>query len=149
MNIERALSSDAKRITELTIQSKDYWNYGPKQIEEWRDELTITPEYINENQVYKLKITDKLIGFYAYRPENQKKVKLNFLFVEPEYIGKGYGKLLLSDFLKRIGKKFEKVVLDADPNAEKFYRRMGFKVIGQLKSSIENRSLPIMEFRIK
>ena len=149
MKIERAHRTDAKKLTELTIRSKDYWNYGTKQIEEWRDDLTINQKYIDENQVYKLTVADKLTGFYAFQPENTKTIKLSFLFIEPEAIGKGYGKVLVSDFLQRIEEsEFESVVLDADPNAEKFYERFGFKTIGKLKSSIADRYLPVMEMKI-
>ena len=52
MKIGKANKTDAEKITELAIRSKDYWNYGAKQIEEWRDGLTITSKYIDENQVY-------------------------------------------------------------------------------------------------
>ncbi len=150
MKIEKAHSIDAGRITDLTIRSKNHWNYGERQIEEWRDELTITSKYIDENQVYKLTTNDELIGFYAFQPKNDKILKLSFLFIEPKYIGKGHGKVLITDFLKRIREtNYEKVTLDADPNAEKFYERVGFRVVGKLKSSIKDRFLPIMEMEIQ
>lgn len=150
MYIQQAIPTDAKELTELTIRSKSYWNYGKKQIEEWRAELTITEKYIDENHIYKLEIDKLLIGFYAYHPINPTDIKLNYLFIEPKYIGKGYGQFLMTDFLRRIKKsQFERVSLDADPNAEKFYSRLGFRSIGKLKSSIKNRFLPIMELEIK
>jgi len=150
MKIEKTKRTDARDLTELTIRSKSHWNYGEKQIEEWREELTITENYIDENQLYKLLVDNLLVGFYAYRPENKTVIKLNYLFVEPNYIGKGYGKILMSDFLQRIeNSEFERVILDADPNAEQFYSKLGFRVIGKLKSSIKDRFLPIMELKLK
>ena len=150
MNVKKANRIDANEITELTMRSKNFWDYGKNQMEEWRDELTITPKYIDENQVFKIIKNDRLIGFYAYQSINSKLVKLNYLFVEPEFIGKGYGKILMKDFLKRIeNNKYERVTLDADPNAERFYRSFGFDIIGKLKSSIKDRFLPIMELKIK
>lgn len=149
MKIETATRKDAEALTVLTIESKSYWGYGHQQIEAWRDELTITPAYIDENFVYKLVNKETLIGFYAYNSENEETLKLNFLFIAPEYIGKGYGKLLLNDFLARIQKnKYKRILLDADPNAQKFYEHLGFKVIGKLKSSIKDRFLPIMEMKL-
>ncbi len=150
MKIEKPIRTDAKDLTELTIRSKSHWNYGKEQVEGWREELTITKKYIENNQIYKLVIEGLLIGFYAYQAENETDIKLNYFFVEPKYIGKGYGKLLMIDFLQRIqNSKFERVILDADPNAEKFYNKLGFRVIGKLESSIKDRYLPIMELRIK
>jgi N-acetylglutamate synthase-like GNAT family acetyltransferase len=149
MKIKKAITTDAKNLTELTIRSKAHWNYGVQQIEAWRDELTITEEYIDENHIYKLEIDKQLIGFYAYQAENATSIKLNYLFIEPKHIGKGYGQLLMTDFLRRIkNSKFERVILDADPNAEQFYSKLGFQVIGQLKSAIKDRFLPIMELRL-
>lgn len=149
MRIERAKKNDAEKLTELTIRSKDYWNYGEKQILEWKDELAITTNYLEENRVYKLTTDKKIFGFYAFQSETKKRIKLDFLFIAPEFIGNGLGTALLTDFLKRIKKAgYKKITLDADPNAEKFYEKNGFKAVGKLKSSIENRFLPIMEFEI-
>lgn len=149
MKVARAKTEDAKDITALTIRSKDYWGYGDAQIEKWREELTITADYINANQVFKLINEDKLLGFYAYQATDATTVNLNFLFVEPHFIGQKYGKLLIEDFLNRIAKDgFRRATLDADPNAEKFYERFGFKVIGKLETSIKDRFLPVMEYKI-
>jgi hypothetical protein len=37
------------------------------------------------------------------------------------------------------------MTLDVDPHAEQFYFRNGFKVVGQLPTSIERRFLPVLE----
>ncbi len=55
MKINKACKEDAIALTGLAIRSKSHWNYKQEQIEEWREELTITVEYIEDNQVYKLK----------------------------------------------------------------------------------------------
>ncbi|BDW93959.1 GNAT family N-acetyltransferase [Muricauda ruestringensis] len=150
MKIKKAHRTDANKITDLTIRSKDFWNYGAEQIAEWKDDLTITSDYIDENQVFKLSVENEIIGFYAFNSQDKNTVKLNFLFVEPKFIGKGYGKILLNDFLKRMEETdYDKITLDADPNVENFYTRAGFKVVGRLQSSIKNRYLPIMEMEIK
>ena len=149
MKIEKALKKDAQYLTELTIRSKSYWNYSQKQIEAWRDELSISESYIVENIVYKLTENNTIMGYYSYYELNKSEVMLENLFVEPQYIGKGIGKRLMSDFLNRvINSNYQKVLLDADPNAENFYAKLGFKVIGKRKTSIKNRFMPIMEKQI-
>ncbi|NHF61206.1 GNAT family N-acetyltransferase [Flavobacteriaceae bacterium TP-CH-4] len=146
MRIEKAKSSDSAKLTELTFRSKAHWGYSKKQLEEWRDELTVTPTYIRHNQVFKLTGHQQVIGFYAFRPENKTDVKLDFLFMEPRFIGKGYGKHLMDDCTKRIRSLgYKTITLDADPNAATFYGKVGFRVIGQLQSSIKERFLPIMK----
>ena len=149
MNTQEALTTDANTLTKLTLRSKSYWGYSEAQIEEWVEELTITKKYIEENQIFKLVLDDQLVGFYAFGTESETAVKLNYLFVEPKYIGKGYGKILIVDCIDRIRTAgYIRITLDADPNAEKFYSKNGFKVIGKLKSSIKDRYLPIMEMKL-
>ena len=151
MKIEKTIRTDAKELTELTIRSKSHWDYSKQQIEKWRDDLTVSETYIIEKEVYKLiDNKNKIIGYYSYFKIDELNIKLENLFVEPKFIGCGYGKMLMSDFLERIKKtKSEKIILDADPNVEKFYEQIGFKVIGQLETSIKDRFLPIMELKIK
>ncbi len=151
MKIEKSIRTDSKRLTELTIRSKSHWGYSRQQIKKWRDELTVSEDYITEKEVYKLiDSKDNIIGYYSYFKIDEEKIKLENLFVEPEFIGCGYGQMLMNDFIKRIRKKrTEKVVLDSDPNAENFYKKLGFKVIGKLETSIEGRFLPIMELKVK
>jgi N-acetylglutamate synthase-like GNAT family acetyltransferase len=137
---------DFNKLTELAIRSKSYWNYNKEQIEDWRGELTISEKYILENNVYKLIRGKTLIGFYSYIVSKEKQVKLDFLFIEPEFISQGFGKMLLLDFLSRMKKYgYQKINVEADPNSEKFYLKFGFQVIGKLESSIRDRYLPIMQ----
>ena len=111
----------------------------------------VSEDYIIEKEVYKLvDAKDKIIGYYSYFEVDEINIKLDNLFVEPKYIGCGYGKILMNDFIERIRKtRAEKIILDSDPNAEKFYEKIGFKVIGKLETSIEGRFLTIMELKIK
>lgn len=149
MKIEKAIQNDANTLTELTIRSKSHWNYSKEQIEEWKDDLTISETHIIEKEIYKMMDKEEVIGYYSFHKINDSTIKLENLFIEPKYIGKGFGKLLMIDFLQRIAMTtVERVVLDADTNAENFYTKMGFKVIEKLDTSIKNRFLPIMEMRI-
>ncbi len=149
MKIKKAQKTDAQRITELTFRSKNYWGYGASQIEAWRDDLTMTPGEIEEQHVYILISINELIGFYAFEAESDTVVKLHSLFIEPKYIRKGYGKLLMKDFLKRaLFLNFEKVILDSDPNAVEFYRSMGFKTIGKFETQVKDRFLSVMEINV-
>jgi ribosomal protein S18 acetylase RimI-like enzyme len=144
-HITKAQASDHHELTLLTQKSKNFWAYGAKQIEVWAQELTITGPYIDENQVYKLMLKQQIIGYYSYYQSNNTQVKLDNLFVLPECIGKHHGSRLLEDFIARIIKAgYQQITLDADPHAENFYLKQGFIVIGQLKTSIEGRYLPIM-----
>ncbi|MEL6718501.1 MAG: hypothetical protein AAFO82_03100 [Bacteroidota bacterium] len=62
MEIEKAQVRDATQLSSLCMRYKSFRNYSEEQIEEWKDELTITETYIQENEVYMLK-EDELMVF--------------------------------------------------------------------------------------
>lgn len=147
--ISRAKPDDHKVLTDITKKSKAYWGYSAEQMEEWSDLLTITEEYIKTNEVCHLSINDIPIAFYSYFNLDEESVKLDNLFVLPSEIGKGYGKLLMNNFLNKIKEaKVKNIILDADPNAQKFYENFGFVKIGQIETSIKDRFLPVMEKKL-
>ncbi|WP_264564958.1 GNAT family N-acetyltransferase [Flavobacterium sp. N3904] len=149
MKIEKANSNDNEILTEITKRSKAYWGYSEEQILQWNDNLTISKDYIETNFTFKLVSDTKVIGYYSYVIEGEKNVKLDNLFLLPEYIGKGFGKYLVDDFLKRMrNENFEKILLDSEPYAEAFYLKFGFKKIGEFETSIKNRFMPILEMNL-
>lgn len=147
--IIKANSDDDKILTEITKRSKAYWGYSDKQIDEWSDLLTITSEYIQSNEVYKLVINQSAVAYYSYFEIENNSVRLDNLFVSPENIGKGFGKILMHDFILKIKQsKKSGIVLDADPSAKKFYESFGFTKIGKIETSIKDRFLPIMQLQL-
>ncbi|WP_294965106.1 GNAT family N-acetyltransferase [uncultured Flavobacterium sp.] len=149
MTVEKAKISDCEILTEITKKSKAYWGYSDEQIQKWDKNLTISKDYISEHNVFKLVDNDLIIGYYSYVFKDEKVIELDNLFVLPDYIGKGFGKYLVVDFLNRIKEiGIEKITLDSEPNAEKFYLKMGFVKVGEFESSIKNRFMPIMEMKL-
>lgn len=149
MEILKADIEDNEILTSITKKSKAYWGFSEDILKGWEHLLTVTKDYIEKNEVYKLVKDEQVIGYYSYFPATEKTIKLDNIFILPEFIGKGFGKILMSDFLKKIRRSdIDKITLDAEPNAEKFYEYFGFQKVGQLETSIEDRYLPIMELRI-
>lgn len=150
MKIIKAEIADSEILTAITKKSKAYWGLSEDILKEWEHLLTITKDYIEKNEVYKLVQNDQVIGYYSYFSTDENTIKLDNIFILPYFIGKGFGKILMNDFLKNIKQLgTNKVTLDAEPNAEKFYKTFGFETIGQLESSIKDRYLPIMELQIE
>ncbi|MFD2941015.1 GNAT family N-acetyltransferase [Flavobacterium notoginsengisoli] len=149
MTIEKASITDNEILTSITKKSKAYWGYSAEQIQKWDKNLTISQDYIRENNVFKLVDNDLIMGYYSYVFKDEKVIELDNLFILPEYIGKGFGKYLVFDFLNRIKEeKIERIILNSEPNAEEFYAKMGFVKIGEFETSIKNRFMPIMEMKI-
>lgn len=72
------------------------------------------------------------------------------MFAEPDALGRGVGRLLFGHVVaeaRRLG--FARFTIDADPNAEGFYRAMGAVRIGATPSgSVPGRELPLLEFTL-
>lgn len=149
MKLQKATAEDHILLTEITKKSKAYWGYSEEQIAKWSNNLTVTADYIEKNNVFNLVDENQIIGYYSYLKLEKNQVKLDNLFVLPEYIGKGFGSYLMSDFLERMrNEKCQKITLDSEPNAEQFYRKIGFIKIGEFETSIKNRFMPIMEMNL-
>ncbi len=150
MTIVEAQTQDHKKLTQITMLSKNHWGYGAKQIELWTEDLTISSDYIATHQVFKLLDEDELVAYYSYFfPENGV-CMLDNLFILPTYIGKGLGKLLMNDFFARVqDEHIDKFSLVSDPHAETFYEQFGFVSVDKKESSIPERYLPVMEKDIK
>ncbi|MCH2042897.1 MAG: GNAT family N-acetyltransferase [Saprospiraceae bacterium] len=150
MKIERAKYTDANELTNITLRAKGHWGYSEEQLEAWKEVLTIHAVYIEQNEVYTLIQHEKIIGYYSYTRIDGDKVELDNIFLEPECIGKGYGKIMMQHFFKQIKTEHYRTVrLEADPNAEQFYQKLGFRCIDRLESSIQGRFLPIMELNLR
>lgn len=150
MKIEKSGKKDAIILSEITYQGKAFWGYEKEQLEKWKDDLTITQIYIENNDTFKLVLDEKIIGYYSVLKLADEIIKLDNLFLLPEFIGKGYGKSLIKHCIekaKEMGAK--KIILDSDPNAELFYEYFGFRVYGKLETAIENRFLPQMELTLE
>jgi GNAT superfamily N-acetyltransferase len=146
--IRRATASDAPALTAVAHAAKRHWGYPERWIELWKDALTITPDFISNNQVYVAFVNGEIAGFSAL-VVNEDEVWLEHLWVLPKHIGTGLGKTLFihaAGVAATTGAKAMEI--ESDPNAEGFYKRMGAKRVGEVVSTIEGekRVLPLLAF---
>jgi len=159
VKIRKARSEESSRLTQIAFSAKRYWNYPEEYFEIWKNELTISGEYINKNLVYVAEVDGTAVGFFSIVEVTEdywagkvfvkKGFWLDNLFVIPEYIGKGIGRKLMqyAESLCR-EKGISSLSIFSDPNARGFYEKMGAVYKGETPSSIENRTLPLYEYNI-
>ena len=72
------------------------------------------------------------------------------LFVEPDHMGKGVGRVLLDWAIQTARDQHaDKLIIEADPSAEPFYLKQGAVHVGEVPSgSIAGRVLPLMHIRL-
>ena len=146
MQIVRAKPEDAEVLTEIAHAAKRHWGYPENWIQHWKADLTITPEFIANNEVYVAMKGDEIVGCCAIA-FNEPAAELEHMWIRPVYIGTGIGRALFMHVKERAANLHVSALqLSADPNAEGFYERMGATRIGEVRSEIEGmpRVLPRM-----
>jgi GNAT superfamily N-acetyltransferase len=76
---------------------------------------------------------------------------LDYLWVEPESMGRGLGRALLSHALETARTHgAARLAIDSDPHAEEFYRRMGARCVGEVRADVDDvrRVLSRMEIAV-
>jgi len=144
VRIKKAELSDIDILNKISVESKMYWNYPQEWIDNWMSDLTLTEEHFKEQYIYKLEREDLIIGFCSI-VENEKEYEITDLWLIPKYIGKGYGKLLLNETIKRVVKKDKEVIVESDPNSEAFYSSQGFKTFDRKESYPKGHFLSLMK----
>ena len=160
ISIRQAIISDAKELTRISFASKRYWNYSEEYFEIWKDELTISEEYIGKHLVYMAEDEETPIGYYSIVHIQQdywtgqtlvmKGYWLEHMFIVPERIGQGIGSLLMNH-IKKICQSLDcdKLFIFADPNARGFYDKMGAIYLKETPSSIPGRTVSVYALPIQ
>jgi len=155
--IRIALPSEAEILTQIAFASKRTWNYPESFFDIWKDELTITNDYINDNIVFVFERRKQIIGFYSmvtvvndFKAGNvliKKGFWMEHLFINPAYQKRGIGRKLMEHALKYCEENWiDDLKIFVDPHATGFYEKMGATFIENSPSSIEGREIPVFGF---
>ncbi|MEM8568400.1 MAG: GNAT family N-acetyltransferase [Bacteroidota bacterium] len=135
---------DLKTLNAISIKSKQYWGYPMAWVEKWKNELTLDDHKLKEQNILLVEVDSKVIGFCSIveKPENY---EILHLWILPDHIGKGIGKKLLSESINSFTYDTRPIIVEADPNAEPFYRSQGFITFEKIESFPPGRFLPVMK----
>ena len=148
-DFRNALASQANTLSDLAIESKGHWGYSRTQLDVWRKDLRIEEEYIERNSVQAIYSEDQLVGFFAIKKGKEENC-LDHLWLLPEAIGKGIGKLVFERIVEEcIALSIEEFLIISDPDAEGFYLRQGAERIGEVESIPQKRMLPKLKYCIE
>ncbi len=128
------------------MRAKASWGYDEAFMAMCRAELTVTPELIAAWTIWVGEFAGEVAGMIALTSDGPNG-ELEDLMVDPVFQSRGVGAALMKVLVeecRRLG--LDRIGLDADPNAEPIYRRLGFRTVGRSPSkSIPGRMLPRME----
>lgn len=148
--IRRAQICEAKILTDLVVRSEAYWGYDSTFMENFKSLYRVTEQFINNNETFIIEENEDIIGFYALLID-EKETSLEYLYVEPICIGKGYGKLLWDDMIESCKNwGIKEITLVTSPQVKEFYIKMGAVQIGEVDSLvIKDRKIPKLLYKIE
>ena len=151
LQITKAHVNDAAALTSIAFAAKRQWGYPEAWIAAWRETLTITPQYILQNAVYKAAIRNDMTGFYALA-RTEHCIELDHLWVLPQQMGCGVGRALFVHAMNVAQSTGATTVeIESDPYAEGFYLKMGARRTGSVRRDVlgQARELPILVFELR
>ena len=143
MILREPTPSELPALTSLCQRSKAHWGYPGDMLKAFVDELTVTPQNLAEDAIMLAEDKRGLAGVVQVSKQGDDAV-LEKLFVEPERLGEGTGKILYV-WACRVAREngAKHLVIDSDPDAATFYQHMGAVQDGTVESgSIPGRQLP-------
>lgn len=147
--IVSASPKDAELLADLEVKSESYWGYSFEFMEKFKKIYLITEDFISANPTYILKEDETLIGFYGLLL-NEHEYSLEYLFIAPEHIGKGYGGILWNHALEECRKLgITEFTIITSPDARGFYFRVGAAVFTEVDSLIKDgKKTPKLIYRL-
>jgi GNAT superfamily N-acetyltransferase len=150
LRIRRARVSEAPALTELSLRSKALWGYDAAFLARCRIAMQVKEANVETRPHFVAEIDGRLAGFYGFEPLPEG-VGLDYMFVEPEFVGRGVGRALMDHAVaqaRELG--HESLTIVADPNAEGFYVRLGAQRVGTQASDVgPERQLPVLRLPLR
>ncbi|WP_069997857.1 GNAT family N-acetyltransferase [Cellulosilyticum sp. I15G10I2] len=149
-SIVRAEPKDALILTKIAIRSEAYWGYNFQFMKKFKSVYKISEDYIEKNSTYIIIDKDIIVGFYGLLI-NEREISLEYLFIEPQYIGKGYGKMLWNHMISECKVlNIKEFALVTSQQAKEFYIKLGAKTCGEVDSLvIKGRKVPKLIYRVQ
>jgi ribosomal protein S18 acetylase RimI-like enzyme len=130
--IRDARPSEASALEALQRRASDVWEEYRAQLAAHHDAIAPPHQAIAEGRLrVAVDTSGQPLGFSVVLAIKDGRCELDDLFVEPEWMRYGIGRLLIHDVATRAAEAgANHVDVIANPNALGFYSRLGFNVIG-------------------
>lgn len=139
---------DIDELNNIAFLSESYWGHDKNMMDIFKKEYSLTQEYLKNNKVFNMILDENIIGFYAFNM-TQEIPELEYFYLKPEYIGKGYGRILWNEVIKFCkNNNIETFVFVAGSEVKNYYLKMGAEVIKTLSSKLDAKR-KIYKFEMK
>ena len=131
--IRDARPDEADALEALQRRASDVWEEYRAQLAAHPDAIAGPDKAIAEGRVrVAVDAVGRRLGFSTVLPVQNGRCELDDLFVEPDRMRQGVGRILVADLIARAhfaGADY--IDVSANPNAVAFYTRLGFLVTGE------------------
>ncbi len=150
LRLRDARMDECDALSALCLRSKAHWGYDASFVEACRPYLRIEPHCVDAHHAFvALDHEDRIVGVCQIDPGHSAG-NLDLLFIEPDQIGTGAGRVLFQEAAQRLREAGETVMtILSDPDARGFYEAMGADFIEDRPSDVfEGRTLPWLEYQL-
>ncbi|MEV6573933.1 GNAT family N-acetyltransferase [Streptomyces sp. NPDC051577] len=126
--LRAARADEAGELSALVLRSKAYWGYDAGFLAGCAEELRVRADEVGTRRIVVAEDADGTVrGLASLEGDAAGPTsRLGLLFVDPAVIGRGVGRLLYRDVLRRaVALGARRLLIDSDPHAAGFYRAMG------------------------
>lgn len=128
---------DIDELNNIAFLSESYWGHNKNMMDIFKKEYRLTRKYLKNNEVFNMVLDESIIGFYAFNM-TQEIPELEYFYLKPEYIGKGYGRKLWNEAIEFCkNNKIKTFVFVAGTEVKNYYLKMGAEVIKTLPSKLD------------
>ena len=123
-------------MTSLAFAAKAFWGYSRQQLDAWSNELRLSPESILQEPTYVAEDQGRVLGVVQLDTSSAT-WQVECLWVHPDVTRHGIGTRLMREAVACARARGQRELhIDADPNAEGFYLRVGARRVGALSAPI-------------
>ena len=147
--VREARPDELLSLSDLCLRSKAVWGYNDAFLDACRRELTLQADELDTTKVVVAEDSNAVAGMVQIKVV-RRQADLLKLFVEPHMLRQGIGRQLFAwavEQARSMGAR--RLLIESDPDAAPFYRRMGARDVGVVASgSIPGRLLPRLAYEL-
>jgi GNAT superfamily N-acetyltransferase len=128
--VRDAVLDERMALEQLQRRASMVWEADREMLLAHPDAIELPADQIRAGRVRVASQTDgRSVGFSVLLPVSEGACELDGLFVEPDVMGQGIGRLLIEDCVAWAAREgAERIEVTANPDAFGFYERLGFEL---------------------
>jgi N-acetylglutamate synthase-like GNAT family acetyltransferase len=148
MQLRKATVEEVDALNDFIRASKAVWGYSEEFLDAYMQNWGLTKESLEKKSVKVIEDKGEIHGIFCLGTTKKKKIALHLFFVNPKFIKTGVGRKMwgmIHEYAR--ANKWKGFEIIADPNAEKFFHRMGAITTGTVES-LPGMHFPILKYEL-